>query len=237
MSTWIQKVVRRREVVGGLGLSILFLLFPSLAIAAGPTLKATKVGQKIVWRGYMYTVVSSKGKLVWKQGAKVAAATASATPKPSTTPTPTPSATPTPTPSATPTPTPSTTPTPTPTPSATPTPTKSAEPVPVAHPELGVFIAFSNKLKEGDFAIFQARNSKGQNLNYALSRKNGVVKAFSTVCTHAGCVVQDNRDDLFCACHSSNFDAFSGKATGGPANDPLESYKASEADGAIYIKI
>jgi len=223
MSTWIQKVVRRREVVGGLGLSILFLLFPSLAIAAGPTLKATKVGQKIVWRGYMYTVVSSKGKLVWKQGAKVAAATASATPKPSTTPTPTPSATPTPTPSAT--PTPST------------TPTKSAEPVPVAHPELGVFIAFSNKLKEGDFAIFQARNSKGQNLNYALSRKNGVVKAFSTVCTHAGCVVQDNQDDLFCACHSSNFDAFSGKATGGPANDPLESYKASEADGAIYIKI
>jgi Rieske Fe-S protein len=219
MSTWIQKVVRRREVVGGLGLSNLFLLFPSLAIAAGTTLKATKVGQKIVWRGYMYTVVSSKGKLVWKQGAKVAAATASATPKPSTTPTPTPSATPTPTPST------------------TSTPTKSAEPVPVAHPELGVFIAFSNKLKEGDFAIFQARNSKGQNLNYALSRKNGVVKAFSTVCTHAGCVVQVNRVDLFCACHSSNFDAFSGKATGGPANDPLESYKASEADGAIYIKI
>jgi Rieske Fe-S protein len=213
MSSWIQKAVRRREVVGGLGLSTLFLLFPSLAIAAGPTLKAAKVGQKIVWRGYVYTVVSSKGKLVWKQGAKVAAATASATPKPSTTPTPTPSATP------------------------TPTPTKSAEPVPVAHPELGVFIAFSSKLKEGDIAIFPARNSNGQLLNYALSRKSGVVKAFSTVCTHAGCVVQVNRVDLFCACHSSNFDAFSGKATGGPANDPLESYKASEADGAIYIKI
>jgi Rieske Fe-S protein len=213
MSSWIQKVVRRREVVGGLGLSTLFLLFPSLAIAAGPTLKATKVGQKIVWRGYVYTVVSSKGKLVWKQGAKVAAATASASATPSSTPTPTP----------------------TPTPSAT--ATKSAEPVASARPDLGVFIAFSNKLKEGDIAIFPARNSKGQLLNYALSRKSGVVKAFSTVCTHAGCVVQVNQVDLFCACHSSNFDAFSGKATGGPANDPLESYKASEADGAIYIKI
>jgi Rieske Fe-S protein len=229
MSTWIQKVVRRREVVGGLGLSTLFLLFPSLAIAAGPTLKAAKVGQKIVWRGYVYTVVSSKGKLVWKQGAKVAAATASASATPSATPTPrataSASATATPTPSATPTPTPSA------------TATKSAEPVASARPDLGVFIAFSSKLKEGDIAIFPARNSKGQLLNYALSRKSGVVKAFSTVCTHAGCVVQVNQVDLFCACHSSNFDAFSGKATGGPANDPLESYKASEADGAIYIKI
>ena len=79
MSSWIQKVVRRREVVGGLGLSALFLLFPSLAVAAGPTLKASKVGQKVVWRGYVYTVVKSKGKLVWKQGAKVAVATAKAT--------------------------------------------------------------------------------------------------------------------------------------------------------------
>ena len=229
MSSWIQKVVRRREVVGGLGLSTLFLLFPSLAIAAGPTLKAAKVGQKIVWRGYVYTVVSSKGKLVWKQGAKVAAATASATPSATPTPTPSPTTSATPTPSATPSPTP------TPTPSAT--ATKSAEPVASARPDLGVFIAFSNKLKEGDIAIFPARNSKGQLLNYALSRKSGVAKAFSTVCTHAGCVVQVNRDDLFCACHSSNFDAFSGKATGGPAINPLEEYKASEADGAIYIKI
>ncbi len=91
MSTWIKKVVRRREVVGGLGLSALFLLFPSLALAAGPTLKATRVGQKIVYRGYVYTVVKSKGKLIWKQGAKVA--TASAKPSPTPTPTPTPTST------------------------------------------------------------------------------------------------------------------------------------------------
>jgi Rieske Fe-S protein len=174
---------------------------------------------------------------VWKQGAKVAAATASASATPSSTPTPTP--TPSATPSATATPTPSATATPTPSATPTPTPsaTKSAEPVASARPDLGVFIAFSSKLKEGDIEIFPARNSKGQLLNYALSRKSGVVKAFSTVCTHAGCIVQVNRDDLFCACHSSNFDAFSGKATGGPAINPLENYKATEADGAIYIKI
>ena len=209
--------MRRRELVGGLGLSTLFLLFPSLAVAAGPTLKAAKVGQKIVWRGYVYTVVSSKGKLVWKQGAKVAVATASATATPSISTTPSASATPTPTPTA--------------------TSTKTAEPVAVAHPELGVFIAFSSKLKEGDFGVFPARNTKGELLNYALSRKGGVVKCFSTVCTHAGCIVQASRDDLWCPCHNSYFDAYNGKATGGPANHPLEMYKASEADGAIYIKV
>jgi Rieske Fe-S protein len=97
MNSWIQKVVRRREVVGGLGLSALLLLFPSLAVAAGPTLKAARVGQKVVFRGYVYTVVKSKGKLVWKQGAKVATASASASAKPSASATPSPSPTPTPT--------------------------------------------------------------------------------------------------------------------------------------------
>jgi nitrite reductase/ring-hydroxylating ferredoxin subunit len=104
-------------------------------------------------------------------------------------------------------------------------------------PELGVFIAASSKLKEGDFAIFSARNSKGQTLDYALSRKGGVVRAFSTECTHAGCVVQANRVDLWCPCHSSYFDAYTGKATGGPAINPLTTYVATEADGGIYIKI
>jgi len=93
--------VRRREVVGGLGISALLLLFPSLAVAAGPTLKASKIGQKVVYRGYVYTVVKSKGKLIWKQGAKVATATASATAKPSASATPSATATPTPTPTST----------------------------------------------------------------------------------------------------------------------------------------
>jgi nitrite reductase/ring-hydroxylating ferredoxin subunit len=98
MSSWIKKVVRRREVVGGLGISALLLLFPSLAVAAGPTLKASRVGQKVVYRGYIYTVVKSKGKLIWKQGAKVATATASAKPSASATPSATQTPTPTPTP-------------------------------------------------------------------------------------------------------------------------------------------
>lgn len=97
MSKWLQTVVGRREVSGLVGLSFIALLFPSVAVAAGPKLKATKVGQKIVWRGYTYSVVKSKGKLIWRKGAKVVTAAASATPKPSASATASPSATPTPT--------------------------------------------------------------------------------------------------------------------------------------------
>ena len=96
MTSWLHKVAHRRIFLGGLGASLLTILFPTLAVAAGPTIKAAKVGQKIVWRGYVYTVVKSKGKLVWKQGAKVAVATASASPTASPTPTATSSSAPTP---------------------------------------------------------------------------------------------------------------------------------------------
>jgi Rieske Fe-S protein len=218
MSTWIQKVVRRREVVGGLGLSALLLLFPSLAVAAGPTLKAAKVGQKVVWRGYVYTVVKSKGKLVWKQGAKVATATASASAKPSA------SATPSATASATATPTPSATPTQTPTP--TPTPTSSD----------GAFVANSSEIKEGQVKIIEVNTAKNQYPSFSFSRLNGKIYAVSIICTHAGCKVVAEKTELVCNCHMSYFSPYDGAAQSGPARLPLTRYEVTEKDGKIYIK-
>jgi nitrite reductase/ring-hydroxylating ferredoxin subunit len=212
MSTWIKKVVRRREVVGGLGLSALFLLFPSLAVAAGPTLKATRVGQKIVYRGYVYTVVKSKGKLIWKQGAKVATATASATAKPSA--------------SATPSASPTPTPTPTPTPSATPTPTSTD----------GAFVANSSEIKEGQVKIIEVNTTKNQYPSFSFSRLNGKVYAVSIVCTHAGCKVVVEKTELVCNCHMSYFSPYDGAAQSGPARLPLTRYEVVERDGKIYIK-
>jgi len=218
MSTWIQRVVRRREVVGGLGLSALLLLFPSLAVAAGPTLKAAKVGQKVVWRGYVYTVVKSKGKLVWKQGAKVATATASASAKPSS------SATPSATASATATPTPSATPTQTPTP--TPTPTSSD----------GAFVANSSEIKEGQVKIIEVNTAKNQYPSFSFSRLNGKIYAVSIICTHAGCKVVAEKTELVCNCHMSYFSPYDGAAQSGPARLPLTRYEVTEKDGKIYIK-
>ena len=239
MSSWIQKVVRRREVVGGLGLSALFLLFPSLAVAAGPTLKASKVGQKVVWRGYVYTVVKSKGKLVWKQGAKVAVATAkataSATPKPSATAsaTPTPSPTPSASATSTPTPSPSDSATPTPSPTATPTQTPTPSPTPTKD---GVFVANSSELKEGQIKIIEINTVRNQYTSYSFSRISGKVYALSVICTHSGCKVVAEKTELVCNCHLSIFSPFDGAVQSGPARLPLTQYEVTERDGKIYIK-
>jgi len=216
MSSWIKKVVRRREVVGGLGISALLLLFPSLAVAAGPTLKASKVGQKVVYRGYVYTVVKSKGKLVWKQGAKVATATASAKPTASATPSPTPTA------SATPSPTPTQTQSPTP----TPTPTSTD----------GAFVANSSEIKEGQIKIIEVNTTKNQYTSYSFSRLGGKVYAVSIYCTHAGCKVVAGKEELICNCHMSFFSPYDGAAQSGPARLPLTRYEVNEKDGKIYIK-
>jgi nitrite reductase/ring-hydroxylating ferredoxin subunit len=218
MSSWIQKVVRRREIVGGLSLSALFLLFPSLAVAAGPTLKAAKVGQKVVWRGYVYTVVKSKGKLVWKQGAKVATASASASAKPSASATP--SATAKPTASATPTQTPSASPTP------SPTPTSSDI----------VFAANSSEIKEGQIKIIPVNTSKNLYTSFSFSRLSGQVYAVSIICTHSGCKVVAEKTELVCNCHLSVFSPYDGAAQSGPARLPLTRYEVTERDGLIYIK-
>ena len=229
MSPWIQKVVRRREVVGGLGLSALLLLFPSLAVAAGPTLKASKLGQKIVYRGYVYTVVKSNGKLVWKQGAKVATATASASAKPSASATPTASATPSPSPSATPSATA------TPTPSATPTQTSTPIQTPPATPD-GAFVANSSEIKEGQVKIIEVNTAKNQYTSYSFSRLGGKIYAVSIICTHAGCKVVAEKTELVCNCHMSYFSPYDGAAQSGPARLPLTRYVVTEQDGKIYIK-
>lgn len=59
--------------------------------ATGPTLKCTKLGQQIIWRGKKYTCIKQGKKLVWDKGVAIPAktspaATSSATPSPSPSP-------------------------------------------------------------------------------------------------------------------------------------------------------
>ena len=50
----------------------------------------------------------------------------------------------------------------------------------------------------------------------------GTFKAFSAVCTHAGCVVADvSQGTINCPCHGSAFDAATGAVRQGPATQPL----------------
>ncbi|MCZ4121192.1 Rieske (2Fe-2S) protein [Streptomyces sp. H39-S7] len=50
----------------------------------------------------------------------------------------------------------------------------------------------------------------------------GAYKAFSAVCTHAGCVVDKVEDGIIsCPCHGSTFNATTGAVVQGPATEPL----------------
>jgi len=64
------------------------------------------------------------------------------------------------------------------------------------------------------------------------------VLAFSALCPHAGCEVNNWMPEtgiLSCDCHSSEFDATaSGKVVGGPAARPLPSLLL-KIDGAVFV--
>jgi Rieske Fe-S protein len=50
----------------------------------------------------------------------------------------------------------------------------------------------------------------------------GTFRAFSAVCTHQGCIVQEVTDgSINCPCHGSRFDIADGSVVRGPAQQPL----------------
>ena len=61
----------RRSILMLMSASLLSVFGQSAQAVAGPTIKCTKVGQSIIFRGYTYRCVKSKNKLIWKRGAKV----------------------------------------------------------------------------------------------------------------------------------------------------------------------
>jgi Rieske Fe-S protein len=63
----------------------------------------------------------------------------------------------------------------------------------------------------------------------------GEFKAFSAVCTHAGCVVAEVANGTInCPCHGSKFSISDGSVAGGPAPSPLAA-KAVAVEGAEIV--
>ncbi|MFE1287981.1 Rieske (2Fe-2S) protein [Streptomyces sp. NPDC058751] len=71
--------------------------------------------------------------------------------------------------------------------------------------------------------------------NVVVSRaEDGSLKAFSSVCTHAGCAINELRGTtLVCPCHGSEFDAGTGKVLRAPATVPLPELSVEEKNGDI----
>ena len=64
----------------------------------------------------------------------------------------------------------------------------------------------------------------------------GVFKAFSSVCTHAGCSVTEvSNNEIHCPCHGCKFDAATGKVLGGPATAPLAKKTVADNGGTLTL--
>ena len=63
--------------------------------------------------------------------------------------------------------------------------------------------------------------------------KSGTFVAHTAVCTHQGCIVAAAGAELHCPCHGSQFDAFTGKATQGPATLPLDAVAVTVNGGSV----
>jgi thiosulfate dehydrogenase [quinone] large subunit len=62
----------------------------------------------------------------------------------------------------------------------------------------------------------------------------GDLKAFSAVCTHAGCTVGYEGGVIVCPCHGGEYDAETGEVIAGPPPSGLAPKKVLEAGGQIY---
>ena len=127
--------------------------------------------------------------------------------------------------------------TPSPKASSTPTPAASVEAKPTTAPAkiTEIRIAASSDIAVGQTKMFMNKDKFGRGKPYIITRTSKELVAFDNVCTHSGCGVEVDRDDLICRCHTSYFDNKTGKAISGPANSPLRSYDVKEVGGEIFV--
>ena len=65
--------------------------------------------------------------------------------------------------------------------------------------------------------------------------KEGVFRAFSAKCTHAGCIVTGFRDDeIACGCHGARCNPDSGEPVAGPAKNPLGKIQLEVRGSDLY---
>jgi Rieske Fe-S protein len=65
----------------------------------------------------------------------------------------------------------------------------------------------------------------------------GEFKAFSAVCTHMGCIVnQISNQTIDCPCHGSQYSITTGAVVAGPAPRPLPAKQIKVSGGSIFLE-
>jgi Rieske Fe-S protein len=80
----------------------------------------------------------------------------------------------------------------------------------------GVHIGTASSIRTGDSILF--RYPAEDDPCILVRTQNGVLRAYSQVCTHLSCAVvhRPEADSFFCPCHHGHFSANEGHPTGGP---------------------
>ena len=108
------------------------------------------------------------------------------------------------------------------------TPTPSEAPLPSDGAAGGALAQVSDIPVGG---AISAKDADGQPI-ILVQPEAGTVVALSAICTHQGCTVAPDGDELTCPCHGSVFD-LTGANVSGPAPSPLATVDVHVSDGAV----
>jgi len=178
-------LISRKNFLAVAAVSFLQTRFSIANAASGPSLKPTRLGQTIIWRGKKYTAVKSGKRIVWSKGAPL-------------------------------------------------TSKKTEAPLPII---ANIDLAASSEVSDGMTQVFYPKHRNARGKGFFVSRENGVLNAFGTICTHEMCQVQNGLPRLFCACHHSFFNRITGFPEEGPAKRPLLNYPVKETSGRIIVTV
>ncbi|HET6911659.1 MAG TPA: Rieske 2Fe-2S domain-containing protein [Mycobacteriales bacterium] len=115
---------------------------------------------------------------------------------------------------------------------ATPTPSHSASQAAKAAPLPGRGIVEAAHLPAGEALSFTDDNGDPA---WLIHESAGDFKAFSAVCTHAGCTVQPSGGQFICPCHGGSYSITTGQVLGGPPPAPLTALPIKVVDGSVRL--
>lgn len=100
-----------------------------------------------------------------------------------------------------------------------------------------LFVTDSKRLSRAGTIDFEAPTGE----HVLIIRKDGHIKALSSVCPHLGCTVhwEQNKNRFFCPCHNGTFTPDGTPVSGPPAKDgtPLTEYATVEQWGLVFIEL